>query len=283
MRIDGCIAAVDKEAQLTKSSAVTDKLVDIGVACGRSGTLECKISQMSVEFLRNCCGKGFDSLVILKVYIIGSSQLLGKLKTLVLSVHCYDIVNTHCTQNCDTNQANGSASLNHHSGIETENAGALCPLYGMDKHCTRLNQYSGIQIKVTHVKYRGAAPDQNVIGKPAVQMNIVIGKQSVYIRAPHVLLVQVVHGNIGIVLKDHTGHYLIPDFQVFARAVLFNVLTHLYDFAGSFMPQGNGNQAERISLELMGIGTADAAALYLYQNVVIANLRHGKFLNIEML
>ena len=42
-------------------------------------------------------------------------------------------------------------------------------------------------------------------------MNLVIRQQSIHIRAANVLLVQVKHGNIRVVLKDHTGDHFIPN------------------------------------------------------------------------
>ena len=64
---------------------------------------------------------------------------------------------------------------------------------------------------IAHVEDRAAAADQNVIGKPAVEMNIVVGEQSVHVRAAHVLLIQIEHGNIGIVFEDHAGHDFVAD------------------------------------------------------------------------
>ena len=71
--------------------------------------------------------------------------------------------------------------------------------------------------------------------------------------------------------------------QIFSGAVFFDILAHLYDFAGSFMAKSHGNQAERVSLKFVCVRSADAAPLYFYQNVVVANLGHGKFFHFKFL
>ncbi len=114
-------------------------------------------------------------------------------------------------------------------------------------------------------------------------MDVVIGKQSVDIGSSHVLLVQVEHGDVRVVLENHTGNYLVTNLQVFTGAVLLHVLAHLDDFAGALMAQGHGNQSKRISPELMGIRSADAASFHLHQHIVIADFRHRKFLYFKML
>ena len=114
-------------------------------------------------------------------------------------------------------------------------------------------------------------------------MDIVVGKQAVYVRAAHVLSVQVIHGDVRIVLEDHAGHDLVAHLQILSGAVLLHILTHLHDLAGSLMAQRHGNQAEGILFELMGIRSADAAALHLYQHVVVSHLGDGEFFYVIML
>ena len=114
-------------------------------------------------------------------------------------------------------------------------------------------------------------------------MNIIVRKQSIYIRAAHILLVQVEHGNIRVILKDHTGYYLVTYLQWLSGTVRLDILTHLHDLAGAFMSQRYRDQAERISLKFMSVCSADAAAFYFYKDISVADLRHRKFLYIIML
>ncbi len=114
-------------------------------------------------------------------------------------------------------------------------------------------------------------------------MNIIIREQSVYIRAAHILLVQVEHGDIRVVLENHTGYNFIAYFQRFSCAVNLYVLSHLYDLAGSFMSQRYRDQAEGISLKFVRVCSADTAAFYFYKDISVADLRHRKFLYIIML
>ena len=79
----------------------------------------------------------------------------------------------------------------------------------MNQNCAGLNQYTGVQIQITYIKYGRAASNQNIIGKPAVQMDVIIRKQTIYVCAAYILLVQVEHGNIRVVLENHTGNNLV--------------------------------------------------------------------------
>ena len=111
-------------------------------------------------------------------------------------------------------------------------------------------------------------------------MNIIIRKN---VGAAHILLVQVEHGDVRIVFKDHAGDYLVPKLQILSGAVLLHILSHLHDLAGSLMAQSHGNQPEGISLKFMGVSAADSAALHPYQHIVVSHFRHGKFLYVKML
>ena len=114
-------------------------------------------------------------------------------------------------------------------------------------------------------------------------MNVVIGKQSVYIRAAYVLLIQIEHGNVRIILEYHTGNNLVAELHILARAVLLHILAHFNDFTGSLMTERNRDQAERIALKLMRVRAAYAAALNLNQNIIIADLRNRIFLQFKIL
>ena len=114
-------------------------------------------------------------------------------------------------------------------------------------------------------------------------MDIVIGKQAVNIRASHVLLVQIEHGDIRVILENHTGYNLVSYLQIISGTVFLYVFPHLYDFTGSLMSEGYGNQSEGIFFEFMGVGTADTAALHFNKDIVIPYLGDGEFFNVIML
>ena len=62
MRVDGCIAAVDEEAQLAEAAAVADEFIDVGMCHRRTGTLECEVCQMTTESVLYCSGQSFNAL-----------------------------------------------------------------------------------------------------------------------------------------------------------------------------------------------------------------------------
>ena len=114
-------------------------------------------------------------------------------------------------------------------------------------------------------------------------MDIIVRKQAIYISAAHVLSVQVIHGDIRVILENHTGYDLVAYLKVFSCAVFFNVLSHFDNFAGSFMAQSHGNQSERILLEFVCVGSADTAAFHFYKNIIVSHFGDGEFLHIVML
>ena len=276
MRIDRCIAAVYEKAQFAESAAVTDKLVNIRVCRRISRTLKGEISKMSVEGCLHRICQRFDSLEFFKAYRMGSTELLREIETHIVAVNRRDILDTERAEYRDTDQADRSASLYDYAAVKTQDSRCLCSFYRMYEYRTRLDQNSGIQIQIAYIKYRRTAADQNVIGKPSVQMHIVVWKQSIYIRRTYVLFIQVIHRDFRVIFKDHTGHDLVSDMKVFARTVFLYVLSHLDDLAGPFMSERYRDQTERVAFKFMRIRSADAAAFHLDQNVVIADLRHGK-------
>ena len=111
-----------------------------------------------------------------------------------------------------------------------------------------------------------------IIGEPSVEVDVIVREQAVHVRAAHVLFVQIEHRDVGIVFKDHAGDDLVAELEVFARAVFLDVLTHLDDLARPFMAENDRDQVERIALEFMCIGAANAAAFHFYEDIVIPDL-----------
>ena len=282
MRIDSCITAIDKESQFTKSTAVADEFVDISMSHRISCTLESEICRMSVKACFYCCCQSFNSFVILETYALRCTHLFRKFKTLCISVNCSNVFNTHGSQNCDTDQTNRSASLYNYTAVKAKNTCGFCSFYSMDKYCARLNQNTGIQIQITYIKYCGSAAYQDIIREPSIQMNIIIRKKSIYISTTYVLFIQIIHSDVRVIFKDHTGNYLITDLQIFSCRIFLHIFTHFNDFTGSFMSKSYRNQSKRVSFKFMSICTAYTTAFYSYQNIIIANFRHWIFFYIKV-
>ena len=282
MRVDGCIAAVDKEAEFAQTAAVADELVDVGVCDGRTGALECKVSVVTAECFLDLVCKVFDTVCILEVDGIVSAHFLGECQSLCVAVDSNDIFNTHRAENSDTDQTDRTAALNDNAGVEAENTGGLCAFDSVDQNGCRFDQNTGFEIELGNVEDRGAAADENVVRKPAVEVNVVIGKQTVNICAADILLVEVEHRDVGVVLEDHTGDNLIADAEGLASGVELDILTDLDDFTGAFVTECNGNQTEGVALEFVCVGTADTAAFNFDEDVIVADFGHRVFLDNEL-
>ena len=144
---------------------------------------------MSAETLFHRFREVFDPLVILEIDGFVRTHFFGEIEAFLFSVHRGDILHTHGAQHRDADQPDRAAALHDDAAVETQDTRRLGALHRMDENGARLDEDSRIQIQVAHVEDRAAAADQNVIGKPAIEMNIVVGEKSVHVRAAHVLLI----------------------------------------------------------------------------------------------
>ena len=276
MRVDLCISAIDEEAKLAKTATVADKFVDICMCFRISCALECKVCKMSAKSSLYSSCQSFNSLMLHKVYRYRCAHSLCKFKTLLISVYCTDIFDTHSTKNCDTDQTDWSASLNNNSAVEFQDTCCFCSLYCMDQNCTWLDEDTGIQIQITYVKESGtefSASDKDVVSKPTIEFYIIIRKKSIYICAAYVFLIQVKHCDLRIILEDHTGNNLVTNLNRFAGCINLYVFTHCNDLTCSLMSKDYRDQTKRIVFVFMSICSADTASLNLNKDVVISKFR----------
>ena len=127
-----------------------------------------------------------------EVYTHGSAHSLSEIKTLLISIYSTDVLDTHGTKNCNTDQTDWSASLYNNSAVETKDTSCFCSLNCMYKNCTWLDQDTGVQIKITYVEEcasKLSTSDKDVIREPSVKMNVIIWKKSVYVSSSNVFLV----------------------------------------------------------------------------------------------
>ena len=241
---------------------------------------------MSAKLIFNSFRKCFDSFVLHEVYAHGSAHSLGEIKTLLISIYSTDVLDTHGTKNCNTDETDWSASLYNNSAVKTKDTSCFCSLNCMYKNCTWLDQDTGIQIKITYVEECASelsASDKDVIREPSVKMNVIIWKKSVYVSSANVFLVQVEHSDLRIILEDHTGNNFVTDLNRFSSCISLNIFTHGNDLTSSLMSKCNRDQVEWVSLEFVSISTANAAAFYFNKDVVIAKCRNRVLFNIKML
>ena len=118
---------------------------------------------MSVKFGFHSACKGFDSLMVLEVNRIGCAHFLCEFQTFFLSVHRYDVVDAHRTQDSDADQADGSTALHYHSAVKTEDSCGFRSFHRVDENGAGLNEDSGIQIQIAYVEHSRASADKQVI------------------------------------------------------------------------------------------------------------------------
>ena len=70
--------------------------------------------------------------------------------------------------------------------------------------------------------------------------------------------------------------------QGLTRRVHGDVLAHLHDDAAALVSQYHGNQTEGIVLVLVNVGTADSAAFYLHQHLIVGDLRDIELLDLNL-
>ena len=154
----------------------------------------------------------------------------------------------------------------------------------MDTHARQLQQHPLLQVQVVDLEVgRALAADEQVGGEPAVQVFVrAVGNQ-----AEDALVIAQVGGagmqaaDAAFAAADDRGHQLIAHLQGLAGGVALDILAQRHDFAGALVAENHRGQAEGVALPLVHVGAAHAAALYLDQNVVVAHLGHGEFLDLD--
>ena len=213
--------------------------------------------------------------MILEVYGLSCAHFLSESKAFFFAVNRNDVFDTHGSENGDTDQTDRTAALNDNSAVKAENTRCLRSFNSVNQNRAGFDEDSGIEVEVAYVEDCGTASDEDVIRKPTVEMYVVIGKKAVNVSAAYVLLVEVVHGDIGVILEDHAGNNLIADREGLARAVLGYVFTHFNDLTCAFVTESNGDKTEGIALVFVRVGTANAAAFHFNENVIVADFGHG--------
>ena len=93
--VNRSVAAVDEETEFAKSAAVSYHLIDVGVSDRITGALERKVRVMSAERFVNGFAESLRSFVISEVNRFIRAHAFSKRKSLLVSVHGYDVFDTH--------------------------------------------------------------------------------------------------------------------------------------------------------------------------------------------
>ena len=115
-------------------------------------------------------------------------------------------------------------------------------------------------------------------GEITVQVNIVVGEKPVNaavfaeIRAGRRILTC---GTFAA--GDDACHKFVAELYRLAGGIGLHIPAELDDLAGTFVPENNRAESERVAFVFMSVGTAYAAAFHSDENLVIIDFRDGIF------
>ena len=115
-------------------------------------------------------------------------------------------------------------------------------------------------------------------GEITVQVNVVIGKEPV-----NAAVLAEVRPRRGVFAggafpaRNNACHKLVAEFHGFSGGIGFDVLAEFDDLAGPLVSENDRTQSERIALVFMAVGSADAAAFHLDENLVVVDFRNWVF------
>ena len=121
-------------------------------------------------------------------------------------------------------------------------------------------------------------------GKPArKRLRVVVGNESENaLFVAEVGVCGMIAADVAFAAADDAGDELVAHFDGIARRVRLDVFAERDDLARALVSERYGNNPERIALPLVHVRTADAAALHLYENIVVPKGGNLKFLYLDV-
>ena len=163
----------------------------------------------------------------------------------------------------------------------------------MDANASQLQDHTLVEVQLVDLEEGRAGSlataDEHVVSEPTVGTVALVGTSLVTDQAENALIgaqVGAAGGHAAVVAVaagDNGGNDLIAHTDGVAGGVLDDVLTAVDHLAGALVAENHGHKAEGIHLPLVYVGTADACALDLDEDVVLAQLRQGNFLDLDLL
>ena len=239
-------------------------------------------------------GHGFDecnALVkrigvgILEVDDRFAANLLGKSQAGFGAVDGDDVIDTRSTQHAKHHQADRAAALQKNLAVELEQTGGLAADEGMHANGGKLQQHSFLNIKAVDVEVGCAgAVNQQVIGEPAVEVMLAVVRDEAEdaLLIAEVGVARMIAADSAFAALGDGGDDFIADLQRFACGIALDVLADGNNLAGAFVAENDRNVTERVALPLVNIGSADAAALDADENLIVADLGDGVFLDFNL-
>ena len=163
----------------------------------------------------------------------------------------------------------------------------------MDADAGQLQDHTLVEVQLVDLEEGSTrsltAADEHVVGEPTVGAVTLVGTSLITDQAENALIgaeVGAAGGHAAVVAVaagDDRGNDLVANTDGLAGGVLDDVLTAVDHLAGALVAENHGHKAEGIHLPLVNVGTADACALDLDEDVVLAQLRQGNLLDLDLL
>ena len=149
----------------------------------------------------------------------------------------------------------------------------------------KLKEHSFLKVEVVNNEVGRALSSYKEVGcKPTRKgVCVVMGDKT-----EHALLVAevgvggLVAADKALAAADNAGNNLVADLYGVARGIHLYVFTERDNLARSLVSEGYGDNAEWVSLPLVYVGSANAAALYFYEYIVVLKRGNGKFLYLNL-
>jgi hypothetical protein len=156
----------------------------------------------------------------------------------------------------------------------------------VNANARKLKKHSFLEVEVVYYEVGSALSSDEKVGcKPTGKglCVVVVDKTEYALLVAEVGVGGLVTANVAVTAADNRGYDLVANLDRLACSVSLNVLTESDDLARALVTESYRNESEGIRAPLVYVGTANATALYLDENVVILKLRNGELLNLDLL
>jgi hypothetical protein len=193
------------------------------------------------------------------------------------------VVYTCRTKNGNHNETYGTETLNEHLGVKVNKTCGVSSLERVHTNASKLEQHSLLKVEIVYYEIgRSLTSDEKVSSEPTGEGVSVAVRN----KAEHALLVAevgvggLVTADEALATADNRGDDLVADLDGLTCGIHLNVLTESDDLTCALVTESYGDKSERITLPLVNVGAANAATLYLDENVIVLKSGDGKFLDL---
>jgi hypothetical protein len=148
----------------------------------------------------------------------------------------------------------------------------------MDGDGGRFDEHPLIEGHTGNVVKGGTFADDHMAGEISVEVDIVIGKESVNAAVfAEVGFGRGIFTGRALAAGDDTGNDFVTDGDGFTGGVGFDIFTDFDDFAAALMSEDDRTEVEWITFVFVTVGTAYAAALNFDEDLIVIDFGDGEF------